>query len=513
VQWSISFIRSLWSRLVKTEGASNWSRLVNAERAPNEPRLKGADKIRIVTASSLTLLFLTVTCSAGPVEFGLAQYNAALDARNIKQRIKYDVSLEPAESFRIEPYAAGGAHISGGDLRGLMYALLEAADQIRATGRMKQTHSVPSIAIRAIRRFARDDVSDWQPYFEMLARDRFNRFTLIFTEPPTDLGKLRTISQLAADYAVDFTLALWFAPDESVARILAACPMIRTVQIRESVHDLDAYRTRVFKPIHDAGRRIALDLDPEVATVAQQEGIAIRSDSVSAGPSWPPNFEIEAPADYASHAEFYWLWGRLGYDPKSKPAHGEQPDEVAAAAQIVSNIAIARGGTNEWAATIRPVDLANALATAAGELESSTVPDLQLLAKIARDEATKQRASSNVEESPGPLARPVFTHPIVHNATPDQTINLTLQIAPVPLASIKDIRMVRLHYRTLTATSTTIVEKPAALSLSFAIPPQPSDILYYFGIVDQNGRERLEPDPITTTPYHIIRVQAPIPPQ
>ncbi len=83
---------------------------------------------------------------AGPVEFGLAQYNAALDARNLKIRIKYDVSLEPAESFRIEPYAAGGAHISGGDLRGLMYALLEAADQIRATGRMKQTHSVPSIA-------------------------------------------------------------------------------------------------------------------------------------------------------------------------------------------------------------------------------------------------------------------------------------------------------------------------------------------------------------------------------
>jgi hypothetical protein len=454
---------------------------------------------------------LPISAVAGPVEFGLAQYNAALDARNLKQRIKYDVSLEPAESFRIEPYAAGGAHISGGDLRGLMYALLEAADQIRATGRMKQTHSVPSIAIRAIRRFARDDLADWQPYFETLARDRFNRFTLIFTEPPTDLKKLRTISQLAADYAVDFTLALWFAPDESVARILAACPMIRTVQIREPAHDLEAYRTRVFKPIHDAGRRIALDLDPEIATVAQQEGIALRSDSGSAGPSWPPNFDIEAPADYVSHAEFYWLWGRLAYDPKSKPAHGEQPDEVSAASKIVSDIAIAKGGPNEWAATIRPIDLANSLASAAGELESSTVPDLQLLAKIARDEATKQRGAG--EELAAPLARPVFTHTVVHNATPDQTINLTLQIAPVPLASIKDLRMVRLHYRTLIATSTTIVEKPAALSVSFAIPPQPSDILYYFGIVDQDGRERLEPDPMTTAPYHIVRIQAPVPVQ
>jgi hypothetical protein len=507
VRWSIKvalgrvsepseFNRSLWSRLVKTDCA------------PNEPRPKEAVKLPSVAATCLVGVALLLPATAGPVEFGLAQYNAALDARNLKQRIKYDVSLEPAESFRIEPYAAGGAHISGGDLRGLMYALLEAADQIRATGRMKQTHSVPSIAIRAIRRFARDDLADWQPYFEMLARDRFNRFTLIFTEAPTDLEKLRTISQLAADYAVDFTLALWFAPDESIARILAACPMIRTVQIREPAHDLEAYRTRVFKPIHDAGRRIALDLDPEVATVAHQEGIALRSDSLSGGPSWPPNFEIEAPADYASHAEFYWLWGRLAYDPKSKPAHGEQPDEVIAAAQIISDIAIARGGTNEWSATIRPVVLANSLATAAGELESSTVPDLQLLAKIARDEATKQRGSGGSEESPA-QPRPAVTHTVVHNATPDQTINLTLQIAPIPLASIKDFRMVRLHYRALSATSTTIVEKPAALSVSFAIPPQPSDILYYFGIVDQSGRERLEPDPMTTTPFHIIRVQAP----
>jgi len=100
---------------------------------------------------SIKIAFLVapaIAFAAGPVEFAVGEFNAAMAAQTLKQRIKYDVSLEPAETFRIEPYAAGGAHISGGDLRGLMYGLLEAADQIRATGRMKPVHEVPSIAVR-----------------------------------------------------------------------------------------------------------------------------------------------------------------------------------------------------------------------------------------------------------------------------------------------------------------------------------------------------------------------------
>ncbi len=472
---------------------------------------------------------------AGPVEFGLAQYNAALDARNLKQRIKYDVSLEPAESFRIEPYAAGGAHISGGDLRGLMYALLEAADQIRATGRMKQTHSVPSIAVRAIRRFARDDLADWQPYFEMLARDRFNRLTLIYTEPPTDLKKLRAISQLAADYAVDFTLALWFAPDESVAKVLASCPLIRTIQIREPGHNPDAYRTLVFKPMLQAGRRIALDPDPEIVEAARAEGVAIRSDPQG----WPPNFEIEAPVDYAAHAEFYWLWGRLGYDPKSKPAHGENADEVAAAAQIVALMSMAKAPPNDWIASpteagqatatsakLTGLDLAMVLARASAELSSSAVPDLQWMSKAASDQASRLRDRFGLPASATAglsaeqevlvtgsafgvvvLTRPQFTHVVVRNATPDQPINLTLQIAP-----IKDVRLVRLHYRPVDSGATSVIEKPAAASVAFTIPPVPSDILYYFEIIGKSNSGWFEPDPLVATPYHVIHVE-PKPPQ
>lgn len=527
---------------------------------PYEPRLQGAVDIRNIAATLLACLALSLTCIAGPADFGLAEYNAALAARNLKWKVKYDVSVEPPETYRIEPYAYGGAHITGGDLRGLMYGLLDAADQIRSTGRMKLTHSVPSTSVRAIRRFARDDFADWRPYFETLARDRFNRFTLVFTEPPvldqSGLDKLCAISQLAADYAVDFTLGLWYEPaldpglDQrpGLGKIIAACPLIRTVQIRSISHDLEAYRTRVFQPLHHAGRRVALDPDPEIVNAAQQEGIALRADSLSSATAgWPPNFEIEAPADFETHAEFYWLWGRLGYDPKSKPAHGENADEFRAAAEIVAQLAMAKAPANDWIASIgealnnrvnnvasakrTPLDIWDSLASAAAQLQYSGIPDLQLLTTLARDEATRLREAydaalaaampsaappanpsspealltsgsvSGVPAPPVPL-RPQFTHAVLHAAPPDQPINLTIQIAP-----IKDVRVVRLHYRALDSAETFVIEKPAAASVTFTIPGASSDLLYYFEILNRSNGGWFEPDPAVATPYHVIHIE------
>jgi hypothetical protein len=474
-----------------------------------------------------------LTCIAGPADFGVAEYNAALASRNLKWKVKYDVSLDPPETYRIEPYAAGGAHISGGDLRGLMYGLLEAADQIRLTGRMKQSRGAPATAIRAIRRFARDDVSDWRPYFETLARDRFNRFTLIYSEPPADFEKLRSISQTAADYGIDFTLGLWYElggnpgqnlENASIEKIIAACPMIRSVQIRTMSHDLDRYRSFVFKPLHNAGRRIALDPDPEVLTVAEQEGVAIRSDPKFILESWPPNFEIEAPADFETHSEFYWLWGRLGYDPKSKPAHGENPDEFRSAAEIIALLAESRAPANSWIASASesaanrannvasakptPLDLADSLVAAAKQLSPSSLPDFQLLAQLSSNEAVRLRAAAQAAglsaEDSGrePLARPQFTHIVVHTSPPDQPITVTLQIAP-----IKDVRTVRLHYRALDSAATSVMEKPAAPSVAFTIPAASSDLLYYFEILDRLNGGWFEPDPASATPYHVIRIQ------
>ena len=99
---------------------------------------------------SISFLVCTIA-AAGPVEFGLAEYNAAVASRNLKWKVKYELSLDPPETFRIEPYKYGGAHVTGGDLRGLMYGLLEAADQVRSTGHLEASfrRRPPLLARRA----------------------------------------------------------------------------------------------------------------------------------------------------------------------------------------------------------------------------------------------------------------------------------------------------------------------------------------------------------------------------
>src|SRR5580698_7649653 len=141
---------------------------------------------------NLLAFALAASATATPVDFGMAELNAAITARNFKYKpkIQAELDIQAPETFRIEPYAAGGGHITGGDLRGLMYGLLEAAEQMRSTGRLKLTHGVPALALRGIRVTADPEAawftSDefWQRYFSGLARDRFNRLEVVFESAP-----------------------------------------------------------------------------------------------------------------------------------------------------------------------------------------------------------------------------------------------------------------------------------------------------------------------------------------
>lgn len=386
------------------------------------------------------ILLLCAGASAGPIDFALDEYNAAIVARHLKWKVKYELTPDPPETYRIEPYAYGGAHVTGGDLRGLMYGLLEAADQIRAGGRLKQVRAEPATPIRGVRMFATAADLEapetlWRSYFQTLARDRFNRFTLIFTVVPPNFEKLRVISQLAADYAVDFTLGFWGqSPTAGLARILAACPLIRSVEVRGESADVDAYRSAVFKPLRDAGRRVALDprgalASPEVLKAAAQTGVALRFDV----PSWPPSFSLDLPRGFEQHSELYWLWGRAAYDRKIKPAHSENPLEFQAAARITTLLAAAQVADprmftipeavhaapehsaveDDWIAGIpeavrnrlehiasakqTPLEIADALLTSAAVLEKTAVPDFQLLANLARFHAHDERAAYEIE--------------------------------------------------------------------------------------------------------------------
>jgi hypothetical protein len=323
---------------------------------------------------------------AGPVDFGRQELERAIAERKLSPQLSRfiaEVSADGAESFRIQ-----AGQISGGDMRGLMYGLLEAAGQIRERGRLLLARGAPAMPIRGVRLFiqAGDLEKDWynsrefwQRFSETLARSRFNRLNLVFSRlsiEERDLEMLRYISQTASEYAIDFTLGLradtaelW--PDGALKRVLAACPMIRSVQILAGATrdegSVALYRDRFFRPIREAGRRVTLelrgsDLTPALLKAATSGAAPLRisvrySGVLRTPPPRPPSsqliwelrtsdpaqrrpwsdpdfvrrtvvslaqpgyagFEIDPPLPPESDGDrlFYTLWGRLGYDPKT----------------------------------------------------------------------------------------------------------------------------------------------------------------------------------------------------
>jgi hypothetical protein len=316
------------------------------------------------------LLGVAITASAaGPVDFGKSELQSALAGRKLTTKVQSELSLDPPETFRIETYKAGGAHITGGDLRGLMYGLIEAAEQIRATGRLKTVHGVPAMAVRGVRIAPQiDDLRDptffadsrWRAYFQTLARSRINYFTLVIPLQEARSAYLRFLSETASDYGVDFTLGVR-APlgvagqlYAGLRNLLDECPMIRGVEIEAENQPVDFYRENVFAALRESGRRVTLDLHgadqrADLTKGALQAGVPLRvsrtagSDASGYEVHWElheaPNtvnvesvrdragqlvssgaagFEIDAPGPITEeHTDFYRFWGRLGYDPKA----------------------------------------------------------------------------------------------------------------------------------------------------------------------------------------------------
>ena len=290
--------------------------------------------------------WLVAAAVAGPVEFGRAELNRALTERRMdpaKFRVRTEVSSDAPESYRILP-----GLITGGDLRGLMYGLLEAADQVRQRGYLVQARGAPATPIRGIRHFLHNEDLEkdwyysrdyWRDFLAMLARCRFNRFNLVFAHqtnylaPPypfwldldefpgirvpgltqaereRNLEMLRYISDTAAEHGIDFTLGVWehniqpgmkatvegltrqnIGPysHAALSRVLAACPSIRSVQMRTNAESgipkdqqVEFYRDHVFRAIRDSGRRVVLDLRgwslaAGMADTARAAGVPLR---------------------------------------------------------------------------------------------------------------------------------------------------------------------------------------------------------------------------------------------
>ncbi|MGE5645258.1 MAG: hypothetical protein ACM336_05640 [Acidobacteriota bacterium] len=298
----------------------------------------------------LLLAAAVAVIEAGPVEFGRAELDRAIEERGLNPRalrIKTEVAVDPPDSYRIAP-----GLITGGDLRGLMYGLLEAAAQIRAAGKLRKAAGEPALAVRGVR-MSLDQLDagarDWRGLFEHLARNRFNRFNLVLPWPCGDTDALRLISEAAAEYGVDFTLSLRGDANAEIeaalGKVLSACPSIRNVQLRLG----EEAAAHAIRALGDAGRRVTLEAEAEAAAVSRAAvaaGLPVRIAAAytegAAAPLtrpffWeiPPQslsdarairaviskliatgasgFEIEMPEAGAAVEP---LWGRLGYDPK-----------------------------------------------------------------------------------------------------------------------------------------------------------------------------------------------------
>ena len=300
------------------------------------------------------------------------------------------MSLDPPETFRIQPYTAGGGRVTGGDLRGLMYGLIEAAGQMKSLGHLKAVHGAPTTPLRAVRFVAAAADLDqpwytseafWRTYFQTLARSRFNRINLALPRLP-DTSRVCGLSQLAASYGLDFTLGLPEPAGDPVAlrsrltNLLATCPLIRGLEMDGGNAPLEYYREAVLRTIETAGRRVTLDLRNATERIdlnslishavleanlpvrlsspsgckdvtglpegscywalrepvgAEAESIRLRVPDLNADGS--SGFEIEAPRDendapsvfHGAQEMFYWVWGRLSYDPRSPAAPPVEP--------------------------------------------------------------------------------------------------------------------------------------------------------------------------------------------
>src|SRR6266852_5767911 len=93
------------------------------------------------------LLFtLAARLLASPVDFARAELHRALAARGLSADAPaFQTRLVPGKP---ECYQVTGEGVTGSDQRGLMYGVLEAAEQIRASGRISNTSACPEVALR-----------------------------------------------------------------------------------------------------------------------------------------------------------------------------------------------------------------------------------------------------------------------------------------------------------------------------------------------------------------------------
>jgi hypothetical protein len=313
--------------------------------------------------NKIALLSIAVGLAAyaGPAEFGQAELRAAMTERGMTLNITTELNLDQPETFHISTVTATSARISGGDLRGLMYGLIQAAEQIRTNGKLEAVNGEPGLRLRAVRIVPLDTdlatvgfygIDRWTKFFQMLARNRINRATLVLPPEKWEGDRIRVLSTLAHDYGVELFIGVrtMLGPRTLTAQIkkmLGECVLVRGVQIEVGREPVDFYRTVVFPAVQEAGRRVTLDLRgadarPDVLRAADAAGVVLemasRTSAAAMGNSFhsiaTPEAEMEpvhgkldilavagatgfevdlAGVNIENYERVYWAWGRQGY--------------------------------------------------------------------------------------------------------------------------------------------------------------------------------------------------------
>lgn len=315
--------------------------------------------------SVLGLLAGLAAGAASPVDFGRKEFDSAIEARGLKPE-RFRIVTEQSMALPADGFSIQGNLIRGGNLRGIMYGLLEASAQVRASGRLRQVQASPALAVRGVRWLA-PLPEDPAPLFQSLARARFNRFVAVAEGASAEA--LKRAADAAASHGLDFGVAA--GPVSSPQSVIAAIPSLKFIEVEPAEANL-AEITR-------AGRLITLGLD---AAALREEGFQaarasrlplqvivrpgmyddyLRKPEVSersrpweviwrlklpcaAGPKtvraavlWmargqSQGFELEVRSIPAP--VFLEIWGRLAYDP-------EEPDSVLLA---LMNVPAQKGG-------------------------------------------------------------------------------------------------------------------------------------------------------------------------
>jgi len=472
------------------------------------------------------LLLCTFTAWAGPRELGLQAYDAALRARGLKperHRIRAVLDAGPPESFRIT-----GQTIYGGDLRGLMYGLFEAAHQMREHGRLRDTTASPALAVRAVR-LNRADLptgDDLRSLLALLASSRFNTLFIV-PEPPRDLRPLAaqfglklappdTTGLLDVELPVASTAIPWADP-VSVSRLLADADLqgfhgfVIPARLPFALH----------KPFYAVWGLIG-----HGAEDSSKRWASLLSDRFgsSAGAAWsalslasrcltfiPPQRFLLSPAETTAQpatarytplqlATAYHLLARDAEDallPLKTELAALQPlidyGRMKARELLAAEAAAWYRATGHDSALYLAQRESKAAATRTDAVRAAGLP-------VAEPPAVAGPAGST-QAAPAwrPLPDPLpFAHVPPKAVVAGKPLTLSLRIPAASKAS-----EVRLHYHDGGRFHT--LESPASRP-HFTLTPQ-GDLRYYFEVVSPSGSGWFYPDPLAGSPYFRLNVR------